>query len=214
VPALANIATADKPRVPAEYRGLTRLFREEVRAVDEAFDRALATIAAPLIARLRRHHRLRHELVAAAVHRYRRTAPAAFRLGEVSVMPDRDAFEIAEVRLTATWINSTTWDSDAHEPGVAVARASLAMRPGRGMVQEWMPIAICSAHGIGRWFERTGLRDHGMLVRDLAVLAAAGDDGDHVATPDGGYWLGSVIIMGGTDKVTARARHIRTWVDE
>jgi hypothetical protein len=38
-------ATADKPRVPAEYRGLARVFRDEVKRIDKVMDRALAAIA-------------------------------------------------------------------------------------------------------------------------------------------------------------------------
>jgi hypothetical protein len=205
----------DQSKVPAEHRGLARVFRNEVRAVDVRMDAALAAIAAPLNARLRRHPRLRHEQVAIAVKLYRMTVPAAFRLGEVEVTPDRDAFEIAEMRLTATWLNATAWrDDDATEQGIAIARLVLAMRPRRGMVQVWTPCALVSAHALGRYFERTGLRDHTSLVRDLAVLADAADAGDdRVATTDGGCWLGSMQTMRGAGKVTARARNVRTWVD-
>jgi hypothetical protein len=153
VPALANIATADKPRVPAEYRGCARLFRDEVKRIDEQMDVALATISAPLIARLRRRHRLRHELIAGAVKIYRKVVPPAFRFGEIEVHPNRDHFAISECRLTASWINSTTWDSDAHEPGVAVARASLAMRPGQpgqGRTKNRRSVsAPCDRSGLG-----------------------------------------------------------------
>ena len=81
------------------------------------------------------------------------------------------------------------------------------------MVQTWMARGFVSMHALGRWFERTGHRDHERLLADLAVLAAAGDDDDRVATPEGGYWLGSMETMGGTDRVTALARNVRTWVD-
>jgi hypothetical protein len=210
------LASLDQSKVPAEYRGLARLFRDEVKAVDVRLDRTLVTIAAPLNARLRRHPRLRHEQIAIAVKLYGRDVPAAFRLGEVEVHPDRDAFEITETRLTATWMNATAWrDDDATEQGIAVARFALAMRPRRGMAQVWTPVALISAHAIGRWFSRTGLRDHAALVRDLAVLALAADDGDdRVATPVGGCWLGAVETMRGAGKVTARARNVRTWVGD
>jgi hypothetical protein len=38
---------------------------------------------------------------------------------------------------------------------VAVARFALAMRPGQGMTQAWMPRGIVSMHALARWFERT-----------------------------------------------------------
>jgi hypothetical protein len=87
-------------------------------------------------------------------------------------------------------------------------------RPGRGLTRIWPPIGIVSAHAVGRWFERTGLRDHAMLLRDLAVLVDAGDDGDRVATPEDGSWLGGVEPMRGSDGSIARARSIRTWVGD
>jgi hypothetical protein len=208
------LATAEKQRVSAEHRGLARRFRNEVKRIDEVMDPALAAIAKPLVAPLRRHPRLRHELIAVAVLQYRRTVPTAFRFGEVEVTPDRDAFLIAETRATATWINSRDWSSDATEAGVAVARCSLTMRPRVGLVHVWMPRAIVSMHAIARWFERSGGRDHDRLLADLAVLTAVGDDDDRVATPGGGFWRGEMEAMQGTDKLTTTARNVRTWVGE
>jgi hypothetical protein len=205
-------ATLDRPKVPAEYRGLARQFRNEVRAEDEVFDRALGRVAAPLIARLRRHPRLRHELIAAATKTYTNAIPRTFRLREVEVEPDRDDFAIGEVRLTATQIHSTAWTNDDNEPGVGIAHIALAMRPRKGLVRVWTPVAIVSLHALSRWHERTGWRDHGALVRDLAVLADATDDGDRVPTNGGGYWRGRSEPMLGTDGSTATARNVRTWV--
>jgi hypothetical protein len=147
------------------------------------------------------------------VKTYRMTVPSAFRFGEIVVAPDRDAFLIAETRATATWINSRDWDSDATEAGVAIARCSMAMRPRVGLVHVWMPRAIVSMHAIARWFERSGSRDHDRLLADLAVLTAAADDGDHMPTP-GGFWRGEMEVMSGTDKLTVRARNVRTWVGD
>jgi hypothetical protein len=206
------LTTIERRKVPAEFRGAARVFRDEVKRIDKEMDRALATIAKPLVVRLRRHPRLRHELIAVAVHQYRRTVPVEFRFGEVEVTPDRDAFEIAEIRATATWINSVEWDSDAIEAGIAVARCTLTMRPTVGLVHIWMPRAVVSMHAIARWFERSGSRDHDRILADLAVLADSAGDGDHVATP-GGFWRGEMEVMEGTDKVTARARNVRTWVN-
>jgi hypothetical protein len=205
--------TLDRPKVPAEFRGAARLFRNEVKRVDEVMDPALAAIAKPLVARLRRHPRLRRELVAAAVHQYRRTIPAAFRFGEIEVTPDRDKFAIRETRLTATWINAVSWHPDAVEAGIAIASCKLTMRPKVGLVHIWKPRAIISLHAIARWFERSGSRDHERLLADLAVLTALGDDCDHVATP-GGFWRGEMETMEGKDKLTTTARNVRTFVGE
>ena len=76
----------------------------------------------------------------------------------------------------------------------------------------WVPVAIVSLHALARWFERSGLRDHAALLTALAVLADAAEDGDEVETPDGGRWLGGIEPMRGTDRQTAHARNIRTWL--
>jgi len=47
-----------------------------------------------------------------------------------------------------------------------VARRTLALVNGR-LTVHLAPHAIVSLHALGRWFERTGLRDHDALVRDL-----------------------------------------------
>jgi hypothetical protein len=200
--------------VSADYRGLARRFRDDVRATDARMDRVVATIIAPLLARLRRHPRLREEQIAIAAKLYARDVPAAFRISEtVEVCGDRAHFSISEVRFTATWMNSTEWiDTAALEPGIAVVRYALALVNGR-LEKHWTPSALVSMHGLSRWFERTGLRDHAALMRDLAVLASSADESEKVRTVGGGYWLGATETMGGTDRVTARARNVRTWVD-
>jgi hypothetical protein len=50
-------------------------------------------------------------------------------------------------------------------------------------------------------------------VRDLAVLADAGDDGERVDT-EGGFWLGAVINAGDSDNGRViRIRSVRTWLN-
>jgi hypothetical protein len=68
-------------------------------------------------------------------------------------------------------------------------------------------------HTLGRWFERTGCREHTALVCDLAVLDRADDVGERVATPVRGAWLGSVLTLDESDGVTAQARSVQTKVD-
>ena len=206
-------ATLERPKVPAEYRGLARVFRDKVFAVDAKMNRALPPIIRPLLTRVRRHPRLRDEQIATAMKLYRRDVPAAFRIGTIEVHPDRARFSIAETRLTASWMNNTEWDSNAEEPGIAVARCVIELRDGR-LSGVWIPYALVSAHALGRWFERTGWRDHAALVHDLAVLAHSDDEGERVATPHGGHWRGEMLMMQGTDKQTARARSVRTWVGD
>jgi hypothetical protein len=202
-------ATLAPPRVGAEHRGLARRFRDEVRSVDLVFDRTVAAICRPLRARLQRHPRLRHELVAQAVRLYHSTTPARFRIGEVAVTPDRDQFAIKETRITSTWLRCASWEDDEPEPGVAVIRFSLKLEGGR-LKDRWDPAALISLHALSRWHERSGHRDHAILVRDLSLLASVDPgDGHEIETPDG-CWLGGVVGMKGP-KVATRTRNIRTW---
>jgi hypothetical protein len=59
---MLDLATVS--RVPAEFTGQARVFRDQVRAVDLAMYAALAMITEPLRARLGRHPKLRNEMVA------------------------------------------------------------------------------------------------------------------------------------------------------
>jgi hypothetical protein len=195
--------------VPAEFAGLTRLFRGEVLATDALFDKAIATIAKPLHSRLRSHPKLRHEAIAGASRLYRLIVPMAFRFGAVEIMPDRAAFAICETRVTVSWINNTVWnDADYVEPGVALARFSLTLMDGK-LREQWLPIAIVSFHAMSRWFERTGKRDHAVLLGDLATLLDADDADDEVET-DHGLWIGSRVVMK-SKSGKAIARSVRTF---
>jgi hypothetical protein len=201
--------THSGPRVSAEFRGLTRLFRDRVRAVDMQFEQALVAVLAPLRERLKRHPRLREEQVKIAVLTYRREIPTEFRLGELTITPDRDCFEVRETKLIATWFNAVAWgDDDQREPGVALAKYLLKLEHGRLKIG-WTPIALVSAHALGQYVERTGNRAHASLVADLAVLADAGADGDHIAVGDGWWVGGSVFVRGKNGIVSSRA--IRTY---
>jgi hypothetical protein len=188
-------ALAPSTRVSAEARGLARQLRDRVRVIDLRFDAALSTVTAPLRARLRHHIRLRHEQVKIAALAYRRDMPSEFRLGDVTIIPDRDRFAISEVRLTATVQKGAVWEDDDVEPGIAVCHWALKLTRGK-LKSSWTPAAIVSGHGIARRIERGIGRDQDALVRDLALLAQAGEDGDEVATADG-WWRGSVVPMRG-----------------
>jgi hypothetical protein len=198
------------PRLGAEFRGLARKFRDEVRAIDAEMNAMVAAIMKPLHGRLKKHPRLRHEQVQQAQRIYRLTVPATCRLGDVLIDPDRAKFSITETRLTATVLNALAWqDSEALEPGVAVADFCLKLTDGK-LRQWWEPKAICSLHSLARRIERGEDRSHAALIRDLAVLAEAPEDGDVVMTSDGGCWAGSVIRMRGPNGVLP-VRHVRTW---
>jgi hypothetical protein len=208
-----STALLERPtvKVPAEFVGLARLYRNSVESEDKLFDRAVATITAPLRARLRRHPLLRGEQVAQAERLYARTVPSVFRFGVPLIAPDRAAFSIIEHRLTATLLHDDHWQDaeNYNEAGVAVCRFSLALKDGR-LRERWEPVAVVSFHALGRYYERSGRRDHAALLTALSVLLDAGD-GDEVPAGDG-LWIGSRVLMKGPGrKVTARSVRTYHW---
>jgi hypothetical protein len=177
-----SVTLLGRPRVPAEFTGLARVFRNAVQTEDRAFDKAVGVIAKPLRARLRHHTKLRHEIVSGAVRLYRLIVPSGFRIGDVGVAPDREAFAIREARLGVTLMNAEAWGNpDYGEPGVTVARFSLSLHQGR-LRERWTPVAIVSLHSLARRLERHHDRSHAALVADLALLLDAAH-GDAVEAP-------------------------------
>jgi hypothetical protein len=206
----------DRPRLPMEFRGLARAFRGGVRLEEVRFDQVLASIVLPLKRRLAHHPKLRHEQAAQAERLYRSVVPSRFRLSEVEVIRDRSKFSIREARLTATWMKSSDWQDDTDEIGIAVCTFELSLS-NRRLSATWRPHGVASLHCLGRWFQRSGRRDHALLIRDLAVLLHAGEagevrNGDTVPTADG-TWCGSVADLKGEGS-TYRCRAVRTWFSQ
>ena len=94
-----DVSPRRSSRVPAEFVGLARAFRNRVDAADRAIRPALRAVARPLEQRLTRHPMLRAEHLVDAEREWRRRMPAEFRLGDVAVQRSRSAFSISETRL-------------------------------------------------------------------------------------------------------------------
>jgi hypothetical protein len=203
--------TAASTRVPAEFIGLARQFRTAVRAEDKAADIVLAAIKTPLRERLRRHPKLRTEQVFGTERVWRECMPDQFRLGPIIIRRERCAVGVGERRITTSWITDERWGADAdREPGVSVC-SLMMLAVDRKVAETWAPIATVSMHALGRWFERTGLREHDALIEALGVLVPA-REAERVESA-GGFWLGGVInaMDDGAGK-GCRIRNVRTWL--
>jgi hypothetical protein len=127
-------------------------------------------------------------------------------LAKITVLPDRDRFSIEETRITATWLHHRTWASGDGEPRIAVAVFTMKLEGGKLL---WTPKALVSAHALARYFEKSGHRDHAVVLRNLGTLADAPGKGDEVETADG-CSVGSVMRIRGKQGTTL-ARNVRTW---
>ena len=146
--------TPERTRVGAQWLGLARQYRRDVKAEDRLFDAALVKLASPLRARLKRHPKLRHEMIAGTERIYRGSIPREFRIGDISVNRDRAAFSVSELRVAVSWIaNPEIWPGDYRELGVTLCRFQLALRDGR-LREWWTPLAAISLHALARRYER------------------------------------------------------------
>jgi hypothetical protein len=189
-------------KLPAEYRGLARVFRQQVECEDHVLGRVLVAILEPLRARLERHPNrgLRAEQVAAAVRRYRGETPATFRIGAVTVVEHPRRFSIEEQRLAATWHTDLAWENGGEEVGVAVCTVQLALRDGV-IGGEWHALALVSLHALGRRLERGADPSYAALFADLAdtpdspqrVVDRHALLQAHVAEQRAGYFIASKI---------------------
>ena len=194
---MLDLATVS--RVPAEFTGQARVFRDQVRAVDLAMDAALAMITEPLRARLGRHPKLRNEMVVGTARLYSMLVPPQFRLGAVEATRQRTEFAIVERRIAVSWLRHDEWTDPEHrEPGVSICKFVLAMTDGK-LLWRLHPQANVSLHALARRIERGHEHDHTALLRDLAALADAGEEGGRVATGEG-FWFGP-------PSVPTRVRH-------
>lgn len=200
-------------RVPAEFIGLARAFRNEVRAADVAMDKALDAICKPLHERLKRNPKLRAAMLPEFARRYTELIPVRFRIGEVGGTRHKTEFAVIETRLCVSWMINDRWsDPDAREQGITLCKFTLAVHRGR-LARHWAPLVNVSLHALGRRLERGHERSHEALTRDLVVLADAGDDGERVNTSDG-FWLGSMVNANNTNTGgVIRIRNVRTWLD-
>jgi hypothetical protein len=101
-------------------------------------------------------------------------------------------------------------------PGAGKGRVDLPpddIAAHRRFVETWEPVAKVSMHALGRFFERSGMRDHDALVAALAGLVGASAEMERVPAA-GGVWLGDVVraTHNGQDKGSCLIRNVRTWL--
>jgi hypothetical protein len=209
---MSTAVAASTSRVPVEFLGLARQFRNAVAVEDRAVEAALDAIAEPLRDRLRRKPALRRETPLGALRQFAETVPATFSVGRSRVAYARTEFAISEHRITSSWLHDDSWCNDARERGLSVCSLTFAVTKGK-LIRRWTPIATVSLHALARRIERNVERDHTALVRDLAVLVESDEASERVDAPSGGHWLGGVIrATTNTEEKRVKLRNVRTWL--
>jgi hypothetical protein len=90
------------------------MFRNEVKLIDVAMDKALAVITGPLRARLRRHPKLRPEMLPEVARLYEQSIPARFRIGRIEGSRHKTEFAIVERRICVSWLVDDAWADPEH----------------------------------------------------------------------------------------------------
>ncbi len=191
--------------VPAEHLGLARRFRQDVMRTDDRLLTALPRITAPLQRRLARKPGLRQD-AAIDFARAWRMATGPYRLAHDADVRAKDSITITELRLAATGWRHPHWET--WEDGVGIVHVQLTTQG--GFKVETTPLVVVSLHALARWFERTGQREHKLLVNDLTPLLA-GRDAERVVVR-AGIWLGGLIVAYDKLHRPFRLRAVRTFL--
>jgi hypothetical protein len=195
-------------RVPAEWLGKARLFRDAVCRADLITQDEARRIIAPLQARLARKPGLRlHQAIDAA--RVWREMPSPYRIALNIDLDDAGGLVIDDWQLNGCHSFNREWDDPSWEPGVTLLRVGLRTRA--GVVLEAVPICIISLHATARWFQRSWPNDEPALIRDIGQLLTTQKCEGRVACAGGGDWLGHTTVAHGGRKAF-RCFDVRTFV--
>jgi hypothetical protein len=186
---LPREAPAAERRVPSEFVGRARQFRQAVLAADTAIAAGLPGLLGPLQARLNRKPTLRPAMVVDLIRRWPEVIPDRYCLAR-NASVDKNALTISEVRIAASHLHNPAWDGQDWEHGISVAK--LNSTTGHGQLRLTVtPVASVSLHALARRYQRSIQRDHAAVIRDLKALARHPQSGK--VFTDTGCWCGRVV---------------------
>lgn len=194
-----------RDRVPAEWLGKGRLFRQRVLAADAAYMAAIKAIVLPIKERLARKPTLREGMIWDATRTWQET-PAPFRLC-FDADTDGKHLTIIEHMLSASVAHNSTWD-DPNELGIIILKMTVTTAGGFRL--QGAPHSMISLHALARWQERKhGDRSDAALLRDIRCLLTSREP-DRIKC-DGGMWLSNMVDTTAMERVH-RARDVRTFI--
>ncbi len=186
---LPREAPAGERRVPSEFVGRARQFRQTVLAADTAIAAGLSGLLQPLQERLSRKPTLRPARILGFVRRWPGVVPDRWCLARNASI-DKNALAITEIRIAASHLRNSAWGGQEWEHGVSIARLEFSTAGGELRLTV-TPVASVSLHALARRYQRSPQRDDAHLIRDLKALARQ-PPADRVTT-DTGCWHGRVV---------------------
>lgn len=214
---MEHIETA---RLSAEAIGLARDFRRRVEAEDATYLATIHTLFEPIRERETKHpHRkVRPEMLAELVRRWRIEPPRQFRLSFDASLHHGAKGKISERRVCIIkQAADDALDRAESEPGVAVCGVSLiAHADGTHRINSIL--ATFSLPALASRYQRGVGIDDPMIMLDLALAAVPPDHlppggGIKIATDGhGGGWHGRVVMVRCDDGTDRRIIAARTWL--
>ena len=181
-------------RLPMEFLGEARVFRDAVCRADLRVNSAVPALAAPLRRRLTRKSTLRPDGMIDAARAWRDTVSDDFTLDVRTRAHRRDGLCIAELRLTGARWRSTQWIGADNAPGVSLVWLILAAEGGAFNFTV-RPAANLLLHALGRRFQRGNGQTVPEIVRDLKPIGAVLEtDAIEIAAPPG-RWVGERLTV-------------------
>ena len=195
-----DIYTSSKV-VPAEFRGLARVFRDRFAAEDRASGETVSRLDARIRTRVKGGNPIpRRDTLTGAARGWRERLPPLSRLAlEIDLQQRGKALTIREMRLSSSEYRDAAWTEA--ERGLVVMMIGLACGPFR---YEFTKHTLChvSHHALARRMERGSDTSDAAIKRDLKLLgqaqhglADAANGTDFTVPVPGGNWLGNVALM-------------------
>jgi hypothetical protein len=211
-----NVALAS--RVPAQFVGLARQFRDRVSIEDIPAGGLVTELAGRAMARFKRNSIPRLDMITGIASEWRDRMPQFSRLRlQADLDRRRKSLRIFELRLTCSEYQDPSWDHS--ERGVILYLFGLEIAPFLYNFSS-STTGIVSMHALARRMERSADTDDESVKNDLRALALAhrdlaeqGDRAEFRVPVPGGVWRGAVrdvrnALRGDTDRALA----VRTFV--
>ena len=199
-----------RDRLGAEHTGLARLFRNAVLREEMEWRPGALKIIQSIQRRLAQKPTLRKQSVVDLMRLWT-ALPAKYRMSLDFDDDGAGRLTIREIATASSAIQFQNWSpSPEWEPGVSLLRT--VVTTDRFARFDAFPFVIISLHALARWFERSGSRDHELLMRDLRSLIDTDPTTDRVPTGYGGEWLGDPQVHCYAFNRKFSVRAVRTFV--